>query len=135
MRRFTLNIFFGLMIARIPAQELFPLNEPASNVPKNAIGLRAFNQSYKEGNIIRGMDAFRLMYGLLPQLTVMATASISNHHGKDFPSNLATHTHSANQSIYSTGAYVVGIPYAYRFNGVSFYAKYRFVSADGQNKH
>jgi len=127
-------IFFHFLCCSF-AQELFPLNEPASNVPKNAIGLRAFNQSYLEGKTIRGLDALRVMYGLLPRLTVMATVSMSNHHGKDFPSNLATHTHNGNQTVYKTGDYVVGIPYSYRFNGVSFYSKYRFISVDGQNKH
>jgi hypothetical protein len=133
------TIYFAVFIYSVRtglAQELFPLNEPASNVPKNAIGLQLFNQSYREGNTIRGVDALRVMYGVLPRLTFMATVSTSNHHGKDFPSNLATHTHNANQTTtFSTGNYVLGIPYPYRFNGVSLYAKYRFVSIDDQNKH
>jgi hypothetical protein len=65
----------------------------------------------------------------------MLTADISNHHGNDFPSNLATHTHNGTQTTYSTGAYKVGIFYPYRFNGTSIYGKYRFVSVDGQNRH
>jgi hypothetical protein len=117
------------------AQELYPFNEPASNVPKGAIGLRIFNQSYKEGNLIRGVDALRVMYGLTPRFSIMATASISNHHGNNFPTNLAYHTHNANQTVYTTGGYVVGIYYPYRFNGASLYGKYRFVSIDGQNTH
>lgn len=133
-----LLIYFIVFIFTIQnsfCQELFPFNEPASNMPKNTIGLRLFNQSYKEGNLIRGVNAFRVMYGILPRLTFMATATISNHHGKDFPTNLATHTHNGAQSSFSTGNYVVGIHYPYRFNGVSLYAKYRFISVDGQNKH
>ena len=116
-------------------QELYPLNEPASNVPKGAIGVRVFNQSYLEGNTVRSLDALRIMYGVLPRLTVMATISTSNHHGTDFPSNLATHTHTGNQTVFSTGSYKVGIPYPYLFNGISMYAKYRFISSDGQNSH
>ncbi len=135
MKRFCYLLIFTLFGRAVSAQELFPLNESASNVPKNAIGIRLFNQSYIEGKTLRGLDALRIMYGVLPRLTIMATASISNHHGKDFPANLATHTHNANQTVYSTGDYIVGIPYPYRFNGVSFYAKYRFISKDGQNKH
>ncbi|MGZ3884925.1 MAG: hypothetical protein ACXVPD_12270, partial [Bacteroidia bacterium] len=117
------------------SQELFPLTEPASNIPKGVIGVRLFNQTYQEGPAIRGMDALRVMYGLLPRLTLMATATTSNHHGADFPANLATHTHSGTQTTYSTGSYVVGIHYPYQFNGVSFYAKFRFISRDGQNTH
>ncbi|HWY13435.1 MAG TPA: hypothetical protein VN026_19055 [Bacteroidia bacterium] len=135
MKRCACLIISFLYLRNLSGQELFPLNEPASNVPKNAIGLRLFNQSYGEGKTIRGLDALRVMYGVLPRLTIMATASMSNHHGSDFPANLATHTHNGTQTVYSTGGYVVGIPYPYRFNGISFYAKYRFVSVDGQNKH
>jgi hypothetical protein len=135
MRRFLYLSFLFLSLRCSFAQELFPLNEPASNVAKGATGLRAFNQSYLEGKTIRGIDALRVMYGLLPRLTIMATVSMSNHHGKDFPANLATHTHNGNQTVYSTGDYIVGIPYSYRFNGISFYSKYRFVSLDGQNRH
>ncbi len=135
MKRTAYVILLTLSIKSLLAQELYPFNEPASNVPKGAIGLRLFNLTYKEGNTIRGVDALRIMYGLLPRLTIMATPNISNHHGKNFPTNLATHTHNGGQTVYYTGDYVVGVPYAYRFNGVSFYAKYRFVSADAQNKH
>lgn len=126
---------FCLICLHTFSQELFPLTEPASNVPKGVIGVRLFNQSYQEGSTLRGMNALRVMYGLLPRLTLMATATMSNHHGADFPSNLATHTHNGAQTNYSTGAYVVGIHYPYRFNGVSLYAKFRFISIDGQNTH
>lgn len=135
MKRQLLVIVLLSGINSLRCQELFPLNEPASNVPRNAIGIRFFNQSYKEGNTLRGLDALRVMFSPLPRLTLMATANISNHHGKDFPANLATHTHNGNQTVYSTGDYVVGIHYPYRFNGVSFYGKYRFLSRDAQNRH
>lgn len=135
MKRLLCLITFLFFIDTLSAQELFPLNEPASNVPKKAIGIRVFNHSYNEAGTVRGLNALRLMYGLLPRLTLMATGTMSNHHGKNFPTNLATHTHDVNQTVYSTGSYVLGVYYPYRFNGISFYAKYRFISQDSQNKH
>jgi len=135
MKFYICFLFIFLCISNYKSQELFPFTEPASNVPKNAIGLRILNESYTEADLIRGLYALRLMYGLTPRLSIMATANISNHHAKDFPNNLATHTHEDGQANFSTGDYVVGIYHPYKFNGVSFYSKYRFVSVDGKNKH
>lgn len=117
------------------SQELFPLNEPASNVPKGVLGVRATGETYKEIQQLRNQYSLRLMYGLLPRLTVMAAAGISNHHGKDFPPNLVSHIHNGNQTIYSTGAFKRGVRYPYRSNGIYMYAKYRFVSMDGLHSH
>lgn len=117
------------------AQELFPHNEPASNVPKGVIGIRPFYSTYPEVKIQRNMYALRFMYGLLPKLTVMGTVSMTNHHSKDLPPNLVTHIHNGNQTIYSTNNIQRGIPYSYQFSGVYLYAKYRFLTYDRKNKH
>lgn len=117
------------------AQELFPHNEPASNVPKGVIGIRPFYSTYPEVNIQRNMYAIRLMYGLLPKLTIMGTVSMTNHHNKDLPPDLVTHTHIGNQTTYSTNNIQRGIQYPYQFSGVYLYAKYRFVTIDRKNKH
>ncbi len=119
----------------ISAQELFPHNEPASNIPKGTLGVREFNQSYKEFGVYRNLFALRLMYGVLSKLTIAATASISTHHDKNFPPNLVSHTHSGNQTIFSTGNFQRGVAYPYLFTGIYLYAKYRFLTLDGENKH
>ena len=117
------------------SQELFPNNEPASNVPNKVLGVRQFNETYREVNTNRNLFGIRVMYGLLPKLTVMASASMSNHHDKDFPVNLVSHTHNGNQTTYTTGNFQRGLNYAYQYNGIYLYAKYRFFTRDGQNKH
>jgi hypothetical protein len=119
----------------IRSQELFPLNESASNVPKGVLGVRAFDDTYKEISQIRNLFALRLMYGVLPKLSVMATVSTSNHHGENFPAGLASHTHNGNKSTFSTGNFQRGLVYPYLFTGVYLYAKYRFITLDGEHTH
>lgn len=126
-------IVFSSLTAK--GQELFPHNEPASNVPKGAIGIRPFFKTYPEVNVMRQMYALKIMYGLLPKLTVMGTVSITNHHGRDLPPNLVSHTHTGNQTTYSTGNFERGVKYPYLFSGVNLYAKYRFLTFDGRNQH
>src|SRR5690606_19897813 len=90
-------LLIGLFMTLLPlcparAQELFILTEPASTVPKGVVGIRAFGQAYEErGAYIRGLAALRVMYGVTPKLTVMVTASASNHHSKDLPPDFPDH--------------------------------------------
>jgi hypothetical protein len=134
--RSLLIVALVINITYLHAQELFPLSEPASNVPKGVVGLRAFTQNYKEYNTNRSLDAFRIMYGLTPRLSVMATASISNHHSKKLPKDLITHTHlPSGNTNYFTHPIKRGVHYPYLFNGIYLFAKYRFLSLDEQNKH
>ncbi len=107
------------------AQELFVHTEPASTMPKGIPGIRAFGQAYDEpGGHIRALTGLRLMYGLTSRLTVMATATASNHHGKTLPANFPH---------FNTPQIGVWLPW--RFNGVNVYAKYRFYSDDGDHRH
>jgi hypothetical protein len=117
------------------AQELFILNEPASNVPKGVIGVRMFSQNFKEVNTNRSLLAFRLMYGVTPRFSVYVTVSGSNHHNKQLPADLITHTHNGNQTYYFTHNIKRGVNYPFLFNGVNLYAKYRFISIDKKNEH
>src|SRR6185437_14511566 len=127
------TILFLFISSYLNAQELFPLNEPASNVPKGTLGVRVFGESYKEVSLYRNMFALRLMYGISSRLSVYATASVSNHHSPILPPDLATHTHTGNQTIYFTTSIKRGVPYPYLYNGDDVYVKYRFLSSDGQN--
>lgn len=126
---------FFVVVSSSFAQELFPLNEPASNVPKGVLGIRAMGETFKELNQYRNQFSMRIMYGALPRLSVMATIGISNHHDKNFPANLVTHTHNGNQTVYTTGNFQRGLNYSYRSNGIYLFAKYRFVSKDGTHSH
>lgn len=74
------------------AQELFIHEEPASTMPKGVIGLRAFSEAYREpGNQLRALAGLRAMYGLTPKLTLMATATASNHHSRQLPPDFPDH--------------------------------------------
>lgn len=121
-------LFYALLLScgnSLRAQELFVHTEPASTMPKGVPGVRVFGQSYVEpGNYTRGLGALRLMYGLTPKLTVMATATASNHHSKELPTNFP-HFNTPN----------IGVPLPWRFNGVNVYAKYRFYSKDRDHEH
>ena len=106
------------------AQELFPNTEPASNVPKGALGIRLADESYNEVDRVRSLFMLKLMYGVTPRLTIYATPSVSNHHGKELPPGFPQHNTPQ-----------IGVTLPYLFNGVDFYAKYRFYSHDRQNSH
>src|SRR5882724_8871841 len=109
-------------------QELFPLNEPASSVPKHVVGVRAFTQNYTETNTRRSLEALRIMYGVTSKLSVSITGSISNHHSRKLPSDLLNHTHNGSQTNYYTQGFKRGVHYPYLFNGIYLFAKYRFIS-------
>ncbi len=124
MRKLLFYIALVLLALPLHAQELFPVADPASNVPKGAIGIRAFAETYNEVDRIRNLFALRVMYGLTPKLTIQATPNVSNHHNKDLPPEFPVHNTPQ-----------IGVTHPYLFNGVDFYAKYRFFTSDGQNSH
>jgi hypothetical protein len=134
-RKLICSIYFLLSSLGLFAQELFPTSEPASNVPKGVLGARLTTATYKEVNLYRNLYSCRLMYGLLSKLTVMANFTETNHHGAEFPAGLAFHTHNGNQSVYGTGNFQRGMDYPYYFTGVDLYAKYRFLTLDGEHSH
>ncbi|WP_118976144.1 hypothetical protein [Taibaiella koreensis] len=106
------------------AQELFPLSEPASNIPKGALGVRLYSEAYNEVGQLRMMSSLRLMYGLTPRLSVYLTGIASNHHGRKMPIEFPFHNTPER-----------GAHYPYKFNGVHLYAKYRFLSLDAERRH
>lgn len=129
---FLLTLVFSVQAT---GQELYILNEPASSVPKGVWGLRLFSQNYKEYSTTRSLHALRVMYGATPRLSLMATASVSNHHDRKLPKDLINHTHVGNQTNYYTAAIKRGVHYPYQFNGIYLFAKYRFITRDDKNKH
>lgn len=106
------------------AQELYPLSEPASTMPKNTLGVRLFTEAYQEVGRVRTMSGLRVMYGVSSKLSVYGTAIFSNHHGKKFPEDMPFHNTPER-----------GAKYPYKLNGGHLYAKYRFVSKDKKNAH
>ena len=116
-------------------QELYPLNEPASTVPKGVLGVRLFTENYKEVDRTRSLYAVRFMYGVTPRLTVLTNISTSNHHNTKLPPDLITHSHVGSQTYYYTHAIKRGVKYPFLFNGVHVLAKYRFLSVDKEHEH
>ena len=122
-------IFIGLFLssALLNAQELFPINEPASTIPKGVIGIRAATHfHYKKAG---HREMIRIMYGLTPKITTMLTTLYSNFHTKEFPEDLNSyyriyHNHNASQ-----------INYPYSFEGLHLLTKWRFLSFDHKNEH
>lgn len=135
INRTILPFLLYIIVSRASAQELYPLNEPASSVPKGVIGVRLITHGYKESYVFRGSQSFRVMYGLSSRLSVMATGSFSNHHNKKLPPDLIYHTHTGAQTNFYTRGFKRGKAYPYQFNGLYFFAKYRFLSIDKQNQH
>lgn len=125
LRRCLGILLVAAAVHPVRAQELFIQEEPASTVPKGVIGLRSFAEVYPEpGNQVRGLTALRAMYGLTRNLTVMATATASNHHSAELPPDFPDHNTPQ-----------IGVHLPWRFNGVNLYAKYRFFNRDRAKSH
>jgi len=136
MRFYTLILSFFLCSSAATAQELFPLTEPASSIPKGVFGFRSIVQLYQERTVTREMLAERIMYGVTSKLSVEVTVAGSNHHDTILPNNLLTHTHASNGApISSATTPTRGIPYPFLFAGFNFYSKYRILSLDGEKSH
>jgi len=115
-------------------QELFPSAEPASNVPKGALGVRIFSAGYKEANIFRSLSGIRLMYGATSRFSVYATVTFANYHSKSLPFDFISH-HSSGPQNDTAGTLQQGVVYPYVFNSAHAYAKYRFYTSDGVHTH
>jgi hypothetical protein len=136
MRFYLLTAFLIVFYQVGVCQELFPLTEPASSIPKGVLGIRGMGQYYKEYGTIREMLGARIMYGVTSNLSVEVTAAGSNHHDTILPANLITHTHTlSGANIYAATSFPRGIPYPFLFAGFNFYAKYRILSIDGEKSH
>lgn len=114
------------------AQELYPNSEPASIVPKNALGIRLMNEAYMNGNNFRSWHGAMFMYALSPKLMFNAMVTTSNHHSKVLPNDFiqkdSTQTDYVNQSSATRN-------YNYAFESVNLGFRYRFLNKDGDHKH
>jgi len=135
MRKGCTLLFLVVLSLSVSAQELFPVADNASNVPKGALGVRAFDEGYKETDLFRNLLGLKVLYGITSRLSVYATATESDIHEKTLPFDFITHNHSGGTVTSSTNTPVEGVPYPYVFNSIDVYAKYRFLSSDGRNAH
>lgn len=135
-----MRTLFILLIFAVPcsvlSQELFPVSDNASSVPKGALGVRVFDEGYKEIDLYRNLTAVKLLYGLTSKLSVDATASISDIHQNTLPFDFITHVHGVTGGESgTTNTPLKGIPYPFIFNSTDFYAKYRLLTNDRKNTH
>ncbi|HSY77651.1 MAG TPA: hypothetical protein VK890_12375 [Bacteroidia bacterium] len=136
MKQYIIILFVSFIYYSSSAQELFPLTEPASTVPKGVLGLRGINETYQEYTQTRQLYAARIMYGLTSKLTIEITGAESNHHDTLLPKNLISHTHNIQgRQVDSIKSVPRGLYYPFMFAGFNFYAKYRIYSHDAQRSH
>lgn len=117
-----------LQSIHVHAQELFPSTEQASTLPKGVFAARFSFQTFQEPlGRSKYWTALRAMYGLSRKLTVIGTLSASNHHLKAFPGSLINYFMLHHKKQYPA--------FPYLLEGVHFYAKYRLLSFDGEQRH
>lgn len=126
---------FTILSLSVKAQELFPIEEPASSVPKSATGIRVFDEGYNEAGLLRNVMGLKVLYGATSKLSVYATGTVSNYHEKTLPVDFISHNHGGGGISGGASTPQQGVPYPYVFNSIDVYAKYRFVTVDGQNTH
>jgi hypothetical protein len=132
MRSYFLILLFCFSFVISKSQELFPHVDPASLVPKGVLGVRIYNEGFKEVDQYRSLQNVRFMLGLNSKLMLTQSFSFSNHHSKNFPSDfirndgtIGFHTHGVKK----------GLKYPYLFESLGVNVKYRFLSIDGEKEH
>ncbi|NIK74651.1 hypothetical protein FHS56_002180 [Thermonema lapsum] len=122
------------------AQELYILNEPASNIPKGALGVRLIHMHYpneqpNSTDRFRLMHALRLAYGISGRWMLWVQPAFSNHHSLELPPDLVNHYHIGTQTVFYSSNPQQVVPYPYRYAGTHFYTKYLFLKHDERNDH
>ncbi|NNE29879.1 MAG: hypothetical protein HKN16_09590 [Saprospiraceae bacterium] len=135
MKKSALLIGLVFFFSPVIGQELFPMNEPASTVPKGVLGVKVLTESYNEIRRIRNQASLRVQYGLTGKLTVWAQPMISNHHAKSLPADMVNHQHAGPNTVFFSTAIDYGANYPYSFAGLHLYSKYRFLNFDSDDAH
>lgn len=105
MKKCLLILGLFALVKAAVAQELFVNTEPASNMATRSLGIRLENQAYAN-NGVKNRSTLEVMYGQSKYLMLHASAYTSDY--------------------YTPGT---------KFEGVSTYAKYRFLSVDSVQSH
>ncbi len=118
----------------VKGQELYNLTQPASTLPKGALGIRLFNESYDESGLIRKISVLKVMYGVTPKFSIILSGVASDYHSLYLPTDFIQHNHGGTGPPASANTPAI-VPYPYIFSGADLYGQYRFYSSDGQNQH
>jgi hypothetical protein len=129
VRGLFLILFVVVKLTHLSAQELYPYSEPASNQPKNVLGVRLGYENYKElpSNRARLWNEFKFIYGLRHNLTTTLSFTGSNHHTKTFPADISGFFKNHHQISYPQNPY--------QLEGIILSAKYRFLTIDRRQRH
>lgn len=122
----------AILSSAVYAQELYPNSEPASIVPKNALGIRLMNEAYIKKGDFRGWHGAMFMYGVSPKLMINAMVTTSNHHGKALPKDFIQ-TDSTQLDYLNQNAAPGN--YSYLLESFNLGFRYRFFNKDGDHKH
>ena len=95
----ALVVLFLVTALTANAQELYPNTEPASIVPKNAIGVRMMNEAYNNAGHLRIWNGTMVMYGLSSKFMVSAMLTGSNHHGSQLSSSFIGQNAEQNKQV------------------------------------
>lgn len=114
------------------AQELYPNSEPASIIPKNALGLRLMNEAYNNSGDLRAWNGLMFMYGLNSKVMLNAMFTGSNHHNKTLPDGFIKSENGYSETV-NPGA--ASKRYGYLFESVNLGFRYRFLNLDGDHRH
>jgi hypothetical protein len=131
MKKVFLPVLLALQSAIMIGQELFPNSEPASIIPKNALGIRLMNEAYTTSSAPKTWHGAMFMYGVSSKLMFNAMVTTSNHHYKRLPDNYIQK--DANQTEFVAPATATNN--SYLFESVNLGLRYRFVNKDGDHKH
>ena len=136
LSRYTIKMriwFFVFFLIQLTtrAQELYPNSEPASIIPKGALGIRLMNEAYMSDGNFKSWHGAMFMYGLSPKLMFSGMFTTSNHHGKELPANFI-HADSSKVDNTNSG---INSRNSYLFESVNLGFRYRFLNKDGDHKH
>lgn len=131
MEKTFLVISFLLNMVWANAQELYPNSEPASIIPKHALGIRLMNEAYTTSGNFKSWHGAMFMYGVSSKLMFSGTITTSNHHYNKLPINYIVK--DSNQTeIVSPNSFNKN---NYLFESVNLGFRYRFLNIDGDHKH
>jgi hypothetical protein len=106
VKKLYLFVLIALTCSAVSAQELFINTEPASNMATHSLGLRWNSSAFTHEGILRSQINPELMYGASTRWMIHASAFANNWYSSE-----------------------------YKLRGYNAYAKYRFFSRDGLQKH
>lgn len=112
------------------------MNDPASNVPVSALGVRLSNNHYQdEVGQNKEMTILRLMYGLNHRITLDSRFFFSNHHSRNLPVDFIQPNGGADDGYHIHNHIGHTGKYFYQFNGIDVRAKFLYLKLDEVKRH